>query len=86
MQMRLPDGELLKRGASFYLRRLPRFHIRKSSAIKTTAQQVTATLNKSKPRIATMMPMQHAAAPAIGLLVAFTIAGKVITASVTYGT
>ena len=59
---------------------------RKSSSMKTAVQQVTATLKRSNPNHATMMPTRKDIAPDILLCVAFMIAGNVITARVTYGT
>ena len=47
---------------------------------------MTETGNKDNPAQAAMIPITSATAPARGLFVASRIAGKVITASVTYGT
>ena len=48
--------------------------------------EATDTLNKLAPNQANIIPTIKAIAPAIGVCVASIIAGKVITASVTYGT
>ena len=61
-------------------------YIRKNSRTSTTAQQPTATWNRFAPSHAAAMPSTSAARPATGELVAFTMDGKVMTASVTYGT
>ena len=61
-------------------------YIIKNSIANTTAQQVTATLNKSAPSHATPIPATREATPETGDCVALTIDGNVITASVTYGT
>ena len=58
----------------------------KSSATKTTAQQITATLKRLAPNHADKIPTPNANEPEICDCVASIIAGKVITASVTYGT
>ena len=58
----------------------------KNSSKNTTPQHATAVLNKSAPNQAAKMPTTKAAAPDTGLCVAVTIAGKVITDRVTYGT
>ena len=54
-----------------------------NSTINTVAQQVMATLNRSKPNQATNTPKIKARAPETGLWVAYRMAGKVMTASVT---
>ena len=61
-------------------------YIKNSSSISTIRQQDEATLNKSNPFHATIRPTINAAIPEYTLWVAFMIDGKVITASVTYGT
>ena len=53
---------------------------------KTTVQQITATLNRLAPNQADKIPAPNANVPEICDCVASIIAGKVITASVTYGT
>ncbi len=53
---------------------------------KTTVQQITATLNRLAPNHAEKIPATNANVPEICDCVASIIAGKVITASVTYGT
>ena len=52
----------------------------------TVAQQETATKNRSPLNQAAKRPTTRAAIPDQILSVAITIAGKVMTASVTYGT
>ena len=61
------------------------FYIKNSNS-NTTAQQETATISKSAPTHAATIPTMRATSPEMGLWVAFTIAGNVITARVTYGT
>ncbi len=62
------------------------FHTNINSTISTAAQQHAATVKSLAPSQARTMPIIRAAIPAIGLCVALTIAGNVITAKVTYGT
>lgn len=57
-----------------------------NSQTNTTAQQIHATLNKLMLNQAATEPQIKANTPDILLCVAFIIAGKVMTASVTYGT
>ena len=57
-----------------------------NSAINTTAQEHTATPKRLTPKYAKSTPETSANAPDHILFVASKIAGKVITASVTYGT
>ena len=52
----------------------------------TTIQQTTDTWNRLAPNHAATIPITSAIAPEIGELVVSMIAGKVITANVTYGT
>ena len=59
---------------------------KKNSSTSTTAQQPTATWNRFAPNHAAAIPNTSAARPAMGEFVAWTMDGKVITASVTYGT
>ena len=59
---------------------------RNSSRMNTVAQQATETVNRLAPFQANAMPAASAASPAYGLRVVSMMAGKVITASVTYGT
>ena len=58
----------------------------KSSVTNTTVQHSSATLKRLAPNHAAKMPAISASVPEIGDCVASIIAGKVITASVTYGT
>ena len=58
----------------------------KSSNTNTIAQADTATKNNPLPKYARSIAAISAAAAAIGDCVAESIAGKVITAKVTYGT
>ena len=58
----------------------------KISITNTSAQQITETGNSPAPSQAAMMPAANATAPEIGVWVAWMMAGKVITASVTSGT
>ena len=58
----------------------------KSSSRYTVAQQATATFNKLAPCQASATPATNAASPAQTLPQASRMAGKVITARVTYGT
>ena len=57
-----------------------------NSLINTMMQQESDTLKRLAPIHATMTPTIKANAPDMGLWVASKIAGKVITANVTYGT
>ena len=57
-----------------------------NSAINTTIEQATETWNILALNHASNIPHTSEIAPAIVLLVASNIAGKVITESVTYGT
>lgn len=57
-----------------------------SSITNTSRQQMTDTGKSPAPSHAAIMPAISAARPEIGLCVACTIAGNVMTASVTYGT
>ena len=57
-----------------------------SSITNTTEQQDTATHSRFAPSQAATMPIISANTPEIGLCVASMIAGKVMIASVTYGT
>ena len=54
--------------------------------MNATPQQEAATVISPPPRRAIRIPATSAAAPATGCSVACTMAGNVITASVTYGT
>ena len=56
------------------------------SEMSTTAQHDTATGKSPAPNHAATTPTMRAITPAIGFPAASTIAGKVMTASVTYGT
>ena len=56
---------------------------RKNSIPNTTAQQMTATGRSPAPAYAAMIPIISASAPEMGDWVAWIMAGKVITASVT---
>ena len=58
----------------------------KNSSTSTIPQQAQATWKRLAPFQAVMIPMANAAAPASGEAVAVRIAGKVMTARVTYGT
>ena len=62
------------------------FHTRNNSKTNTTAQQEIATGNSPNPSQAQMIPTIKAISPATGDWVDSIIAGKVMTASVTYGT
>jgi len=53
---------------------------------KTTTQQMMDTGKRPAPHRAATIPAARAKAPAAGDWVASTMAGNVITASVTYGT
>ena len=57
-----------------------------ASAASTVAHDAPATMMRLPFLKAAITPMTMAAAPAMGDLVACTIAGNVITESVTYGT
>ena len=54
--------------------------------MSTAPQHTAATFIRLAPNQAAIMPAKRATAPEIGLSVASIMAGKVITASVTYGT
>ena len=54
--------------------------------MNTTAQQTHATGKSPAPKNEIITPITSAMIPAIGDCVAWTIAGNVITARVTYGT
>ena len=56
------------------------------SITSTTRQQMMETGKRPRPNQAAMMPSAKAIAPASGDDVASVMAGKVITARVTYGT
>ena len=58
----------------------------KTLSSKTARQQHISTKNRLPLIQDSMMPSTKAMMPYIGLEVASTIAGKVISASVTYGT
>ena len=60
-----------------------RFDYKIHSDASTTRQHAAATRNRLPPRQARTAPAISASAPAAGLRVASTMAGKVITASVT---
>lgn len=57
-----------------------------SVLMKTVRQQMIATGKRPRPSQAAAMPSRRAAKPAHGVPAESTMAGKVITASVTYGT
>ena len=57
-----------------------------SSATSTVRQAETATKNSPRPKYASSMATTKAIAAAMGDCVADSMAGKVMTASVTYGT
>lgn len=57
-----------------------------NSLRNTIAQQERDTVKRLAPSHAVMIPIIKANAPDMGLCVALRIAGKVITANVTYGT
>jgi hypothetical protein len=61
-------------------------YFKNCSTIKTTKQHTQATGKRPEPRKEIIMPTASAIIPAKGNCVASIIAGKVITASVTYGT
>ena len=65
---------------------LPLVYTRKISATKTTAQQAQATGKSPAPKYERIIPTARAMIPATGDCVASTMAGKVITARVMYGT
>ena len=58
----------------------------KSSITKTVTELSTATVKRPLPKYARSIATTSAARADIGVCVALSIAGKVITAKVTYGT
>ena len=57
-----------------------------TTAANTITQHITATRNILTPFLAATIPAISASTPAIGTAVVSTIAGKVMTDNVTYGT
>ena len=53
------------------------------SVINTTAHEATATVNRLRPLHASATPAMSASRPATGAVVAYTMSGKVMIASVT---